>query len=612
MATADAGGLLCRRNSKLESFLKRNTERSLYERFRAYEPCVVVSENLDKVFMYVVLSDDSIHLVEFPPRTVRRVAGFRDVTDISLVNDLPDFLSGRDRDCSQHICVVHTTTKGLGGKHAWWQQEKSKSCPPASPSQRKTSSPHDGPDSVLLSTYSAPPKIDSWKATSPSRRGEEDEGQQKLKQRRSTFCFSADLKELHVSSSQHLPMAFPSSSRLSSCVPLSAQRGDTGRNIGPGWRGSILTRLMKKRTVERQSTKEESRRTELHLYAVSPSSRIYLHLQSSWNSCIIRSTLLLDHQFRKRFRISPRSCPQKQHWRSWECTAHLFSQLSWELLQENITLESLYLLLQELSTAAHRNTTIRRLFWKSSDLCLFLVRILEDTLQDHLKISQEYNKIHRADKLILATLVAQILGLMFRETEVESARFSLLTAKRGALTERLLLALVCDPEMDLWNAVNGPLIPSQDPLQAQQNLLVEYLDAASALLFEVLVMSQQATYTSGLEHFVTVGWVLKTLQSHSFALPFISYMAQWVVLVLSHSVLSPAQAVLLHQRSWVLLTCLQNSASLSQHIRTMFQEEFRYYVNISWMEDKLPPHYPISQPTIRIFSQVLHLVLQSS
>ncbi|KPP66939.1 hypothetical protein Z043_114517 [Scleropages formosus] len=85
MATADSGGLLCGRNSKLDSFLKRNTERSLYERIRAYEPCVVLSESVSKVFMYVVLSDDSIHLVEFPPRTVRRVVGFGDVIDIDLV-----------------------------------------------------------------------------------------------------------------------------------------------------------------------------------------------------------------------------------------------------------------------------------------------------------------------------------------------------------------------------------------------------------------------------------------------------------------------------------------------------------------------------------------------
>lgn len=49
---------------------------------------------------------------------------------------------------------------------------------------------------------------------------------------------------------------------------------------------------------------------------------------------------------------------------SWERTAHLFGQLSSELLQDGISVESMYLLLQELRTAAHRSVTLRRLFWR--------------------------------------------------------------------------------------------------------------------------------------------------------------------------------------------------------------------------------------------------------
>lgn len=49
---------------------------------------------------------------------------------------------------------------------------------------------------------------------------------------------------------------------------------------------------------------------------------------------------------------------------SWERTCHLFSQLSGELLQDKISLESMYLLLQELCTAAHHNTGIKTLFWR--------------------------------------------------------------------------------------------------------------------------------------------------------------------------------------------------------------------------------------------------------
>lgn len=49
---------------------------------------------------------------------------------------------------------------------------------------------------------------------------------------------------------------------------------------------------------------------------------------------------------------------------SWERTAHRFAQLSSELLQEQISMEGVYLLLQELRTAAHRQVALCRLFWK--------------------------------------------------------------------------------------------------------------------------------------------------------------------------------------------------------------------------------------------------------
>lgn len=81
-------GLLCRRNVKLDSFLKRNTERDVYDRIRAYEPCVVVSESINKIFMHVVLSDDSIYLTEYPPRNLQQAVCFRDITDVELVREV--------------------------------------------------------------------------------------------------------------------------------------------------------------------------------------------------------------------------------------------------------------------------------------------------------------------------------------------------------------------------------------------------------------------------------------------------------------------------------------------------------------------------------------------
>lgn len=86
MARTGPGAPLARRNIRLDSFLQRNTERTVYERIRAYEPCVVVSEAVNKVYMHVVLSDERVYLAEYPPRTLTAACSFRRVRDIELVS----------------------------------------------------------------------------------------------------------------------------------------------------------------------------------------------------------------------------------------------------------------------------------------------------------------------------------------------------------------------------------------------------------------------------------------------------------------------------------------------------------------------------------------------
>lgn len=86
MDRTGCGTLLSRRNARLDSFLKRNTERAVYERIRAYEPCVVVSETVNKVYMHVVLSDECVYLTEHLPRTLTPTVSFGRVRDIELVS----------------------------------------------------------------------------------------------------------------------------------------------------------------------------------------------------------------------------------------------------------------------------------------------------------------------------------------------------------------------------------------------------------------------------------------------------------------------------------------------------------------------------------------------
>ncbi|CAJ1054546.1 uncharacterized protein C12orf56 homolog [Xyrichtys novacula] len=589
MARTGSGALLSRRNIKLDSFLKRNTEREVYERIRAYEPCVVISETINKVYMHVVLSDECVYLTEYPPRTLTTAFNFRRVRDIELINDLPDFLSGKDRELCQHIRITYLTDRPTAKSRDWLRWDRKEGLPPAVPLSRRNShcptvahnvegkdkiQNENGTEEVLMLP---PPRSASW--PNPE---------------------SLSLLQVPHPPTQppcKSPSLYSRSSSPSSCPSPSDQRlnitesGQVPRRIG-----SVLSRLLRRDGSNNQVERE----AELHLYAVSQTSRLHLHLQSTWNSFIIRSTLLLDPLYRRRCSISSDPSPEKRLPSiSLERTAYLFAQLSAELLQEEISVESLYLLLQELRTAAHRNISLRRLFWRSSEVCAFLVETLEESLHG----CQTLSGIYTADQLLLSTLIIQTLAVMFRETEVEPARHSLLSAKKGALASRMLLALICDPEVQSEN--RGSLADCE--LRA---LLADYLDAACSLLFEMVLLGQEASRYSPAENFLSVGWILRVMQPNPHLLAFISYQARRVVLVLSdlqESCLSPAQSVLLFQRCRLLLACLQYNSQLAQHLRSHFREEFRYSVTLSCAKEKLPPHYPISQPTLRLIDQILTL-----
>uniref|UniRef100_A0A665UEX2 Si:ch211-258f14.2 n=1 Tax=Echeneis naucrates TaxID=173247 RepID=A0A665UEX2_ECHNA len=602
MARTGSGTLLCRRNIKLDSFLKRNTERAEYERIRIHEPSVVVSESVHRVYMHVVLSDERVYLTEYLPRTLTAAVGFGRVRDIELVNDLPDFLSGKDRECCQHIRIIYVTNKPAAKGLEWFRRDERSTLPPVAPAARRNSHcplishPLEG-KRVLCSEKAC---FCSSSVSSRSRVEWRNEDAHVMKPARSASC--PDPETLGLQMVPHPPSQPPTSSPASPPSPSEGGCFYTSLFLQiliqvPRRISSVLSRLLRRDCV---SSREE-REAELHLYSVSPTSTLYLHLQSSWNSFIIRSTLLLDPHYRRKCNVSSEPSPGKQRLAiSQERTAHLFGQLSSELLQDGISVESLYLLLQELRTAAHRNITLRRLFWRSSEVCVFLVQTLEETLHgDH-----NASGVYTTDQLLLSTVIVQTLAIMFRETEVEAARLNLLSAEKGAVASRMLLALICDPRLQTQS--RGPETDSE--LQA---FLSEYLDAACSLLFELLLSRHETSRCFSVDNLLSVGWILRVLQPHPHLLPFIDHQAQELVLVLSElqdSDLSPVQAVLLFQRCRFLLACLQYNSQLAQHLRSHFREEFRYSVKPSSVKENLPPQYLISLPTLRLVEQILTLI----
>ncbi|XP_056878260.1 uncharacterized protein C12orf56 homolog isoform X1 [Takifugu flavidus] len=595
MARIGPGSPHSRGNIKLDSFLRRNTDQAVYERIRSYEPCVVVSETINKAYMHVVLSDELVFLTEYAPRTLTAALSFRRVRDIKLVNDLPDFLRGKHRELCQHIRITYVTEEPVRRRALWSSKGQRSPLPPAEPPSRRTSH--------------CPPTTRTFEGDRTQRNYNE------IEIRLLASAHSKTLSLIRVPqppSLLPLQLSSPADSHTSPLSPPNPRSSLPQRDQVPRRIRSVLSRLLKRDYV----CSGEEREAELHLYAVSRASRLYLHLQSSWNSFIIRSTLLLDPLYRGRCRALSDSSPGKQlPVVSRERTAHLLAQLSCELLQEGVSVERLYLLLQELRTAAHRSAALCRLFWKSRDIFVFLVQTLEESLHGCQSKHGEYT----ADQLLLSTLTVQTLAIMFRGTEGEPARLDLLSAEKGALASRLLLVLICDPEIQNQERdceVSYLLFISVVFLTPflifflLQALLQEYLDASCSLLFELLLLGQEASTYSFADNFLSVGWILRVVQPHPHLLSFLGYQVKQMVLVLSDledSSPSPAESVLLYQRCRLLLACLQYNNQLSQHLRSKFREEFRYFLKPSCAEEKLPPHYPISQPTVRLIEELISL-----
>ncbi|XP_062620239.1 uncharacterized protein C12orf56-like isoform X2 [Saccostrea cucullata] len=105
--------VLFKKNSKLESFLKRTLPEEAFERVRGYEACIIVTEKENKGFKYCVLDDEYIYQAENPPKSredLQVMVPLKEIISVDLVNDFPDFLSGEERTNTQHIQVFHWTS----------------------------------------------------------------------------------------------------------------------------------------------------------------------------------------------------------------------------------------------------------------------------------------------------------------------------------------------------------------------------------------------------------------------------------------------------------------------------------------------------------------------
>ncbi|XP_042848611.1 uncharacterized protein C12orf56 homolog isoform X3 [Panthera tigris] len=594
MAGSARAGFPAHTNSRLDAFLRRRLPPEVYDAIRAYEPCIVVSDSEKHTFKYVVLSDRLIYLTENPPKSIRRAVALRDVVAIDLIDDYPQFLSPPDRETNQHIRIIYSSTvlkkeceKSKGVKKFSFPFHPSHFHFIAASNNKKVEEEINGP--VF------------WRGKEPRSLNESSlryHQEVSTPSTDSTLCLPSDLKEpsLHGQSAFR-PLPTPS---RRSCQSTSA----TGKVV-------TLPSCTTNTKEPKSNPNLEKKALELHLYIISTTSSIFLHLKSSWTNYIIKATLLQDPL--RAGELSP--IGSQKPYRSEEKIKH-FSQLKSELFLKDNTLRKILCLITELKVAAQKNFILKRLFWKTSDLFYFLVNKLREYLPESRDKSTLQNRSQRADELVACIEIMQTLGLMFRETETESSRLKTLAAKKGALFN-LLVILISEPQIpkscpvfDIQLVADSTLVEMSFDAELQ-NLIKEYTDTATALLYEIFLVFQQGNLGLGPEEFA-ISWMMSFLQSRP---PFITFLASIVKQVVkglgaSFQLLSPSQAVLLYQQFYILKSCLRYSQTLAEYIRNDYREEFRYFIHMPALEKRLPLWYPITQPTTQLFHEVLKLVEQ--
>ncbi|XP_068758501.1 uncharacterized protein C12orf56-like [Montipora capricornis] len=360
--------------------------------------------------------------------------------------------------------------------------------------------------------------------------------------------------------------------------------------------------------------------TELHLYILRENSPMFLHLKSTWNNCILKSTLHFDR--RSSSSNSPTSYSSKVDNSQ---LLHLFNQLKTEILQSHI-METTFVLVQELLTAAEKSFNLKKYFWKSPDLFVFMVGQLEKYMPSSPNRSSLKKGGNREDELDYVVVLLQAFICFFQETDILSTRLTVIKDHKGRSIKDLLRTLVIHP----LTTGQSPGVPEISPAaklllsganrntftvgsgdEEMNKLLIEVMDSATSLLFELICIVHQANCFSLEGNVLNIFWLMKILEAQEQTKPFVDrVMARLTSLVSSaEKYLCPSDAVLLYRQLFVLKNFLEYSTLVATHIQEGYAEEFRYYIRKPVVQKKLPSKFPLTRPTIELLEKVTSFVL---
>ncbi|XP_062620240.1 uncharacterized protein C12orf56-like isoform X3 [Saccostrea cucullata] len=656
--------VLFKKNSKLESFLKRTLPEEAFERVRGYEACIIVTEKENKGFKYCVLDDEYIYQAENPPKSredLQVMVPLKEIISVDLVNDFPDFLSGEERTNTQHIQVFHWTsdqikkrslrkskksprTGSLSDLHgdrsnastplenisiqegSNWSEDYGYITQSTSSLQINSSRPESRgsvSSSQGLKSSGRDIKTSSLKKKKRIGEGMEDSVLKALKE---------EMEDGQLEDMDDLDGVFAASytSILHSTRGSKSKEG-SGQRRSLDHRESIDTTLSQSGNLGMASVSdfgssiirvntllapEERKKTSVSIYLLNLQSPMLMLIRSAWNNYLIKHTLNIDLDYEKSFKSGAiRSGPvQRRSSLKREKMEGLFNALKRDLLNPDNTMEDTFSLLTELKTATEKNFTLKKLFWKNADMFLFLVRQTMRYLpKSPVNVNTEHGRVQRADELELVILLTEILSLMFRESEIIPARIQTLKADRGKAIFDLIRLLICNPEVP--EKMAAPSKSTQN-LQATDEEIKKQIDefrkSALLALFEIFLMARQANWGNREASFFNISWVIKTMEEMRMTEAFVENVIDQMMKFIGPSrkdALMPQEAVTLYVQFSVLQTFLHYSPKISGFIRSHYLEEFKYFVQVPVVMKKLPQSYPICMITMSLIESVTNKVL---
>ncbi|XP_056001470.1 uncharacterized protein C12orf56 homolog isoform X6 [Ostrea edulis] len=648
--------VLFKKNSKLESFLKRTLPEEAFERVRGYEACIIVTEKENKGFKYCVLDDEFIYQAENPPKSredLQIMVPLKEIISVDLVNDFPDFLSGEERTNTQHIQVVHWTSDQIK-KRSFRKSKKSPragslsdlhgdrsnaSTPLENISLQEGSNWSEDYGYITQSTSSlqinssrpeSRGSVNSLQGLKPSGR-EIKTSSLKKKKRIGDGMEDSYLKALkeemedgQLEDVEDIDGVL-STSYTSILQSTRGSKAKEGQRMSTDRRGSTDTTVSQTGVLGMTSVSdfgssiirintllspEERKKTTVSIYLLNLQSPMLMLIRSAWNNYLIKHTLNIDIELDKSFKSSAvRSGPIQR-----EKMEVLFNALKRDLLSPENSMEDTFSLLNELKTATEKNFTLKKLFWKNADMFLFLVRQTQRYLpKSPVNVNTEHGRVQRADELELVILLTEILSLMFRESEIIPARIQTLKADRGKAIFDLIRLLICSPEVP--EKMAAPSKSTQDLQATDEEIkkqIEEYRKSALLALFEIFLMARQANWGNREASFFNISWVIKTMEEMRMTEAFVENIIDQMMKFIGPTrkeALMPQEAVTLYVQFSVLQTFLHYSPKISAFIRNHYLEEFKYFVQVPVVMKKLPQSYPICLITVTLIESVTNKVL---